>query len=41
MKLISVIFVVYCVCVCIGVWNIGDLDFLRPRGGGVASLLED
>ena len=28
-------------CVCRGVWNIGDLDFLRPRGGGVAPLLED
>ena len=39
MKLISVIFVVY--CVCRGVWNIGDLDFLRPRGGGVAPQLED
>ena len=28
-------------CVCSGVWNIGDLDFLRPRGGEVAPLLED
>ena len=28
-------------CVCSGVWNIGDLDFLRPRGSEVAPLLED
>ena len=31
----------YYVCVVVSVWSIGDLDFLRPRGGGVAPLLED